>query len=53
MLYFYEIIDNKKVLCKLELTNIDKLSAVNHPAWLKKEILDKGTEAVSAILALV
>lgn len=53
MLYFYEIVDNKKVLQKLELTNLDKLSAINHQAWLKKEIRNNGSEPVSAILALV
>lgn len=53
MLYFYEMIDNKKVLRKLELINIDKISAVNHQAWLKKEIRNDGSEPVSAILALV
>lgn len=53
MLYFYEMIDNKKVLRKIELTNTDKISAVNHQAWLKKEIRNDGSEPVSAILALV
>lgn len=53
MMYYYEIVEGVKVLRVLELENIDKLSAVNHQAWLKSQIKEAGSEAVSAVLCLV
>ena len=53
MLYFYEMDNGKRILRKLELNNLDKLSAVNHQKWLKKEIQKDGVEPVSVVLALV
>lgn len=53
MMYYYEIVDGVKVLRTLELENIDKLSAVNHQVWLKTQIKEAGSEAVSAVLCLV
>lgn len=52
-MYYYEIQDGVKVLRKVELENIDKISAVKHQAWLKTQIKEQGGEAVSAVLCLV
>lgn len=52
-MYYYEIVDGVKILRTIELENIDKLSAVNHQAWLKTQIKEAGSEAVSAVLCLV
>lgn len=53
MMYYYEIVDGVKAFRALELENIDKLSAVNHQVWLKAQIKEAGSEAVSAVLCLV
>lgn len=52
-MYYYEIVDGVKVLRAIELENVDKLNAVNHQGWLKAQIKEAGSEAVSAVLCLV